>query len=57
MHDDIDMTDLLAWEDGLPLPKWDLIEAWVDSRDDVDCGESACRREPVAEFVILLCET
>jgi|GEM_PF-5908467 len=34
--DDIDITDSFTWEDGLPHPQWDLIEAWVNSRYDLE---------------------
>ncbi len=36
MSDDLDITDALHWEDGLPCPKWDLISAWVEARGDPD---------------------
>ncbi len=37
---DLDISGSLVWEDGLPRPRWDLIETWVESR----CEPSA-RRE------------
>lgn len=29
---DIDISDSLTWEEGLPRPAWDLLETWVESR-------------------------
>src|SRR5437879_5573362 len=34
--DELDITGLLTWEEGLPRPKWDLLESWVESRCDTD---------------------
>lgn len=34
--EDIDITDSLTWEDGLPHPQWDLITTWVDSRYGIE---------------------
>jgi hypothetical protein len=34
--DEIDLSELLTWEEGLPRPQWDLINAWVESRGDPD---------------------
>jgi hypothetical protein len=34
MSDDLDITDAITWEDGLPVPQWDLIAAWVEARGD-----------------------
>lgn len=31
---DLDISDLLTWEDGLPRPQWDLIATLIKSADD-----------------------
>ena len=41
MSDELDITDSLAWEDGLPSPKWDHIAAWVEARGDPDAPRDA----------------
>jgi hypothetical protein len=34
MGDEIDISDSLTWEEGLPRPRWDLIETWAESRPE-----------------------
>lgn len=29
---ELDISGSLAWEDGLPYPQWELLEAWVESK-------------------------
>src|SRR5262249_5828808 len=36
MSEELDITDALTWEEGLPRPQWDLIDSWVQSRNDPD---------------------
>jgi len=38
---ELDVSDSLAWEDGLPRPRWDLIETWVASHCDPDAWRGA----------------
>lgn len=38
--DELDISSMLSWTDGLPLPQWDLIENWVES-----CHEPSERRD------------
>lgn len=28
----LDLTNSLDWRDGLPLPQWDIVQSWIDSR-------------------------
>src|SRR5262245_13377424 len=34
MSDELDISDSLTWEEGLPRPNWDTIQSWVESRPD-----------------------
>ena len=34
--DKLDISDALDWEEGLPRPRWDLIESWVETSDEPD---------------------
>ena len=36
---DLDISGSLTWDDGLPRPKWDLIESWVET----NCAPDARR--------------
>jgi hypothetical protein len=41
MSDDLDITDAITWEDGLPCPQWDLLATWVESHADFDAERDA----------------
>ena len=41
--DELDITDLLVWEDGLPRPRWDLIGSWFESHRPPDGCLGRCR--------------
>ena len=28
----IDISDSLTWEEGIPVPQWDLLSSWVESQ-------------------------
>ena len=28
----LDITESLDWRDGLPIPQWDIVESWIESR-------------------------
>lgn len=34
--EELDISGLLTWEEGLPSPQWDLIDTWVESRHEPD---------------------
>jgi hypothetical protein len=31
MNDNVDISGLLTWDEGLPRPQWDLVTAWVEN--------------------------
>jgi len=37
----LDISGLLTWDEGLPRPQWDVIQAWVDSRCEPDSQQDA----------------
>ena len=43
--DNLDITSMMTWEEGIPRPQWELIESWVESRDDFAEGWNIVCRE------------
>ena len=41
MSDELDITDAITWEDGLPRPQWDLLADWVETHEDFDAQRDA----------------
>jgi hypothetical protein len=38
---DLDISGSLTWEEGLPLPQWDLIDSWIESNCPPDAWREA----------------
>ena len=53
--DDLDISGLVTWEEGLPRPQWDLIEAWAESREDA-AGQGAAWTAAGRQWLALLGE-
>src|SRR5262245_59555040 len=50
---ELDISGLLTWEEGLPRPRWDLIEPWIESHCTPDArwgAWTAVERQWLAEL-------
>jgi hypothetical protein len=57
--DRIDISELFLWEEGLPRPQWDLIQAWVTNRIDPDAEDETAEvwRGIAQHWLEKLCES
>jgi len=46
--EELDISSLLTWDDGLPRPMWDLVGTWIESNVSPDGRQegwvAACRQ-------------
>jgi hypothetical protein len=55
--EELDISGLMTWDEGLPRPQWDLIASWFESRQSSDAPQEAwisVERAWLAELVTAL---